>query len=126
MVTVEQLWPKAGSTRPWAVPFRLIGVISATGDTELLSPHVLGRAFQVINWWIISQDTTASNVKLKKGAVDICPVLTVKGTVNDAIVAGASLDLALSTFGLPTDKLYVNQSGTTAFTVICECIWTEG
>ena len=125
MVTVERLWPKKATLRPWAVPFRLIAPISVSGDTEVLLPGMIGRALQVINWWMVSGDTTAADVKLKKNAADICPATTAKGTTDDAIVPGGSLDLALSTFGLPTDKLYVNSSATAVFVFIAECIWTE-
>lgn len=125
MVTVEKLWPKKAVGRPWAVPFLLIAPISASGDTEVLTPKHMPQQLQILNWRIHSRDTTASNIKLKKNSADITPAVTAKGVTDDAIVPGGTLDLALSKFGLPTDKLYVNSSVESDLTVVFECIWTE-
>lgn len=125
MLTVEQIAAKKTPTRPWTVPFQISATISASGDTEVLLPKGLPRQIQVMNWRIHSQDTTASNVKLKKGSADITPAVTAKGVADDAIVAGGTLDLALSTFRLPTDKLYVNSSVESDLVVVFECILTE-
>ena len=49
------------------------------------------RKLRIIDWWLRSKDTTASNITVKNATVSISTAALAKGTADDAIVRGASI-----------------------------------
>ncbi len=71
--------------------------------------------FRIINWWIISRDTTAANIKIKNGTTDASAVKA-KGTTNDAIVLGGDV-IAAQKDVAAAGALKVNASAAAAFDI---------
>jgi len=46
--------------------------------------------FRILDWWIVSRDVTAANVKIQNGASDASANIA-KGTTNDALVRGGTI-----------------------------------
>lgn len=69
------------------VVFAKTGITDATTAVEIVTAPY---KFKVIDWHVISRDTTAANVKLINGANDMTGN-TAKGTTDDAVVAGADI-----------------------------------
>lgn len=68
-------------------------VFSKTGITDASTAVEIVTApykFKVIDWHLVSRDTTAANVKLVNGANDMTGN-TAKGTTDDAVVAGGDI-----------------------------------
>ena len=74
-----------------AVPvlFAKKGITDANGADVVVVTSAPFK-FVVIDWWIISRDTTAANINLKNGSTDMTGN-TAKGTADDAIVRGGAL-----------------------------------
>ena len=71
------------------VIFKKEGITDAhTADVTIVTSMPFKA--RIIRWWLISRDTTASNINLKNGASDATGV-TAKGTANDAIVQGGAV-----------------------------------
>ena len=99
----------------------LSGSFSASGDNTILKPS---RKLLICNWWLISRDTGAANVKLKKsGGNDITAVMA-KGTNNDAVVNPATTSgtiIAAEDELLASDTLVANLSAAQAVDVFVLC-----
>jgi len=74
-----------------AIPIllRKTGITDATGSGVKISDSVPFKC-KINKWWIISRDTTASNVKINNGTNDISANIA-KGTADDTEVAGATI-----------------------------------
>lgn len=72
-----------------AVPiiFSLQGVTDAQTAATIVTAAF---KFRIIDWWIVSRDTTAANIKLVNVATDASAVKA-KGTTDDAIVRGGDI-----------------------------------
>jgi hypothetical protein len=71
------------------VLFRKSGITDAQDPGVKIQDSVPFKC-KVIDWWLISRDTTAANVKLTNGTNDITANVA-KGTTDDAIVAGGTI-----------------------------------
>lgn len=110
------------------------GAATAIGDTEVNGavPIIFGKqaiadattsvtivtpAFKVriIDWWIISRDTTAANIKLVNVSTDATAVKA-KGTTDDAIVRGGDIIEAQRDIAAAT-ALKVNASAAALFDI---------
>ena len=93
-------------------------IFAKQGITDATTSPVIVTApykFRIINWWIISRDTTAANVKLVNVSTDASAVKA-KGTTNDAIVLGGDVINAQKDV-LITTALKVNASAAAAFDI---------
>ena len=93
-------------------------IFSKSGITDATTSPIIVTApykFRVINWWIVSRDTTAANIKLINNVTDLTAVIA-KGVTNDAIVAGGTIVNAQKDV-LATVNLKVNASAVAAFDV---------
>lgn len=94
----------------------LRGSVSASGDTVIQKP---ARKLLICDWWLISRDTGAANIKLKRNSTDASAVVA-KGTTNDAIVRGGTL-VAAEDEVAATDVLNANASASQAADVFVLC-----
>lgn len=93
-------------------------IFSKTGITDATTSPTIVTApfkFRIINWWLVSRDTTAANVKLINKTTDATSVKA-KGATNDAIVAGGDI-VAAQRDVAAGDALKVNASAAAAFDV---------
>ncbi len=93
-------------------------VFSKEGITDATTSPIIVTAnfkFRIIDWWLVSRDTTAANVKLINGVTDATAVVA-KGTTNDAIVRGGTIVAAQKDITAGT-ALKVNASAAAAFDV---------
>ncbi len=98
-------------------------VFAKQGITDATTSPVIVTApykFRIINWWIVSRDTTAANVKLVNVSTDASAVKA-KGTTNDAIVLGGDIINAQKDV-LVTTALTVNASAVAAFDIFIMAI----
>lgn len=98
-------------------------IFAKQGITDATTSPVIVTApykFRIINWWIISRDTTAANVKLVNVSTDASAVKA-KGTTNDAIVLGGDIINAQKDV-LVTTALKVNASAAAAFDIFVMAI----
>jgi len=98
-------------------------IFAKQGITDATTSPVIVTApykFRIINWWIVSRDTTAANVKLVNVSTDASAVKA-KGTTNDAIVAGGDIINAQKDV-LVTTALKVNASAAAAFDIFVMAI----
>lgn len=74
-----------------AVPvlLRKSGITDATNPGEKISDSIPFKC-KVVDWWLISRDDTAANVKLTNGTDDITANVA-KGTADDTRVQGATI-----------------------------------
>jgi hypothetical protein len=84
---------------------------ATTSPTIVTAPY----KFRIIDWWIISRDTTAANVKLINVSTDASAVKA-KGTTNDAIVRGGDIINAQKDVA-SGNVLKVNASAAAAFDI---------
>lgn len=70
------------------VPYVIRKTLSACGDTAIATLSVKSR---IIDWWLVSKDTTASNVLIKSGTGTI-GANTAKGTTDKYTIRGLSID----------------------------------
>ena len=75
---------------------------------------------RIIDWWIISRDTTAANIKLVNVSTDASAVKA-KGTANDALVRGGDIIAAQRDIAAGT-AIKVNASAVAAFDIFLACI----
>ena len=104
----------ADMTVDGAVPviFAKQGITDAqTSVTIVTAPF----KFRIIDWWLISRDTTAANIKLVNVSTDASAVKA-KGTTNDAIVRGGDIIAAQKDVASGT-VLKVNASAAAAFDI---------
>lgn len=93
-------------------------VFSKEGITDATTSPIIVTAnfkFRIIDWWLVSRDTTAANVKLINGVTDATAVVA-KGTTNDAIVRGGTIIAAQKDVVAGT-AFKVNASAAAAFDV---------
>ncbi len=98
-------------------------IFAKQGITDATTTPIIVTApykFRIINWWIISRDTTAANVKLVNVATDASAVKA-KGATNDAIVLGGDIINAQKDV-LVTTALKVNASAAAAFDIFVMAI----
>jgi len=97
-----------------AIPviFRKSGITDATTALEIVAAPF---AFKVIDWWMISRDTTVSNIKLQNDADDLS-ANKAKGTANDTIVRGGTLVAGQDEFAV-AESLKVFASAVAAFDI---------
>lgn len=98
-------------------------IFAKQGITDATTSPVIVTApykFRIINWWIVSRDTTAANVKLVNVSTDASAVKA-KGTTNDAIVLGGDIINAQKDV-LVTTALKVNASAAAAFDIFVMAI----
>ncbi|MDO8675540.1 MAG: hypothetical protein Q7K71_05425 [Candidatus Omnitrophota bacterium] len=98
-------------------------IFAKQGITDATTTPIIVTApykFRIINWWIISRDTTAANVKLVNVATDASAVKA-KGTTNDAIVLGGDIINSQKDV-LVTTALKVNASAVAAFDIFVMAI----
>jgi predicted RecA/RadA family phage recombinase len=84
----------AGSAK--TIPFIMHKVAAATPTTPAVAVGTTPVACKLIDWWVISRDTTASTLTLKN-AGSACGALA-KGTQNDTAVRGATIVAAYDEF----------------------------
>ena len=93
-------------------------VFSKEGITDATTSPIIVTAnfkFRLIDWWLISRDANAANVKLVNGAADATAVVA-KGVTNDAIVRGGTIIAAQKDIAVGT-ALKVNGSVAAAFDI---------
>jgi hypothetical protein len=97
-----------------AVPvvFSKQGITDATTSVTIVTAPY---KFRIIDWWIISRDTTAANIKLVNVSTDASAVKA-KGTTDDAIVRGGDVIEAQRDV-LSGNALKVNASAAAAFDI---------
>lgn len=73
-----------------AIPiiFAKTGITDASTPVDIVAS--LPYKIKVIDWWVISRDTTAANVKITDGTNDIT-ANKAKGTADDAVVRGGTI-----------------------------------
>lgn len=76
--------------------------------------------FRIIDWWLISRDTTAANIKLKNVSTDASAVKA-KGATDDAIVRGGDIIEAQRDVAAGA-ALKVNASAVAAFDIFVMAI----
>lgn len=105
----------ADPTDEGAVPviFAKQGITDASGAGVAIvtAPY----KFRIVNWWIVSRDTTAANIKLNNDGTD-ASANKAKGTTNDAIVLGGDI-IAAQKDVAATKVLKVIASAAAAFDV---------
>lgn len=84
---------------------------NAASVTIVTAPY----KFRIIDWWLISRDTTAGNIKLVNVSTDATAVKA-KGTTNDAIVRGGDVIAAQKDVASGA-ALKVNASAVAAFDI---------
>ncbi len=94
------------------------GITDATTDVNIVT--TAPYKFRIIDWWIVSRDTTAANVKIKNGSNDASAVVA-KGTTDDAIVRGGTIVEAQRDVAA-AGALKVNASAAAAFDVFVKVI----
>lgn len=106
-----------------AVPFQIKKEVTVSGDTVV--PFVVpgGMKVEITGWRFVSLDTTAANVKLKKDTTDLTAVVA-KGTTDNAVVQGASLDVDAAQL-IVGNVLKINSSATARIMVYIECVWAN-
>lgn len=74
-----------------AVPvlFRKSGITDASTAAAIVAS--LPFAVKIVEWWVISRDTTAANVKLQDGTPTDLTANIAKGTADDTIVRGGTI-----------------------------------
>lgn len=104
---------------PGSVPivFHKQGIADATTSVTIATPAAKVR---VIDWWLISRDTTAANIKLVNVSTDMTAVKA-KGTTNDAVVRGGDVIAAQRDIAAGT-ALKVNASAIAAFDIFVVAI----
>jgi hypothetical protein len=123
-VTPDQLYdidPRSCCVVPFSIEKDL--AFSGSGDIDIPLPIPGGRRLQISDWKIVSGDTNAANVKLKKGSTDLTATIA-KGTVANAIVRGGNLNLASAKLD-KGDALKVNASAACAIHVSLTVFWTR-
>ena len=97
-----------------AVPlvFAKQGITDATTSVTIITAPY---KFRIIDWWIVSRDTTAANIKLVNVSTDASAVKA-KGTTNDAIVRGGDI-IAAQKDVANAAALKVNASAAAAFDI---------
>lgn len=98
-------------------------IFAKQGITDATTTPIIVTApykFRIINWWIISRDTTAANVKLVNVSTDASAVKA-KGATADAIVLGGDIINAQKDV-LVTTALKVNASAAAAFDIFVMAI----
>ena len=98
-------------------------VFAKQGITDATTSSVIVTApykFRIIDWWIISRDTTAANIKLVNVSTDASAVKA-KGTTNDAIVRGGDV-IAAQKDVASGNALKVNASAAAAFDIFVMAI----
>lgn len=93
------------------------GITDATTSVTIATPAVKVR---VVNWWIISRDTNAANIKLVNVSTDMSAVKA-KGITNDALVQGGDVIAAQRDIAAGT-ALKINASAAAAFDIFVEVI----
>lgn len=108
-----------GDGEPGSVPILLHkqGIADATTSVTIATPAAKVR---VIDWWIISRDTNAANIKLVNVSTDMSAVKA-KGTANDALVRGGDVIAAQRDIAAGT-ALKVNASAAAAFDIFVVAI----
>ena len=69
--------------------FKKTGIADATTAVAIVT--LLPFKCLMIDWWLISRDTDAANVKLQNGDDEDISANVAKGTANDAIVRGGTI-----------------------------------
>lgn len=102
------------------VIFAKTGITNASTAVAIVAS--LPFKCKIIDWWIISRDTTAANVKLQDGGTPTDLTANVaKGTNNDAIVRGGTIVAAADELAAAS-ALKVLASTAAAFDVFVEVI----
>ncbi len=103
--------PEAGNG---SIPiiFSKSGITDATASPSIVTAPY---KFRVINWWIVSRDTVAADIKLVNNVTELSAVIA-KGTTNDTIVPGGTIVNAQKDV-LTAVNLRVNASVAAAFDV---------
>lgn len=99
------------------VVFALQGITDATTSQTIVTAPF---KFRIIDWWLISRDTGAANVKLVNVSTDASAVKA-KGTTDDAIVRGGDVIEAQRDVAAGA-ALKVNASAAQAFDIFVMAI----
>lgn len=97
-------------------PLYTLTVPATAGTYAVATPS---RKVKIIDWWIQSRDTTASNVTLQNGASAAATAIA-KGTVADVTVRGTNVFAAQNTVTAGT-AINVTTSGNAALDVFVLC-----
>jgi hypothetical protein len=110
---------KQADGEPGSIPILLHkqGITDATTSVTIATPAFDVR---IVDWWLISRDTTASNIKLVNDATDMTAVKA-KGTADDAIVRGGDIIEAQRDVAAG-DPIKVNASVAAAFDIFVMAI----
>lgn len=73
------------------VPVIIRKACAFNGTPDAIAVATTTRKLRIIDWCLISKDTTASNITVKNAGTSISTAVLAKGTANDAIVRGATL-----------------------------------
>jgi len=73
------------------IPVIIRKACAFNGTPDAIAVATTTRKLRIIDWHLISKDTTASNITVKNAGTSISTAVLAKGTANDAIVRGATL-----------------------------------
>jgi len=99
-----------------APELQLFSAVVTDADTADVAIATLPYAFQIIDYWVISRDTTAANITLKNAGTLVSSAVLAKGTTDEAIVRAATLLAAQDTVAAGA-ALTVEASAVAAFDI---------